>query len=301
MTIGLRVDVDTYRGTKRGVPTLLKSLAARGRRATFFFSVGPDNMGRHLWRLARPAFLRKMLRSNAPGLYGWDILLRGTLGPGPSIGKGLADVIRAAADEGHEIGLHAWDHHAWQTKIDRWSSAQIQAQLRLGFDRLTDILGRAPSCSAVPAWRCNDRTLRIKQRFPFEFNSDCRGYSIFTPLADDDDDDRTRQPQIPVTLPTYDELVGVHGTTATDYYRCLESLIDPGGLNVLAIHAEVEGIALAPGFERFLDAVGARGHSFAPLGELVEGTAERPECAMEKSSIPGREGWISRQAAVGGP
>ena len=65
------------------------------------------------------------------GSFGWDILLSGTVWPGPILGKRLADVIRAARDIGHEIGLHAWDHPPWQMRL-QWMNAVDETVGRKG-------------------------------------------------------------------------------------------------------------------------------------------------------------------------
>jgi undecaprenyl phosphate-alpha-L-ara4FN deformylase len=142
MKIGLRIDVDTLRGTRIGAPALAKLLFQYGILASFFFSVGPDNMGRNLWRLLKPAFLKKMMRSRAASLYGWDILLMGTFFPGPLIGKRCHHIIRKIADQGHEIGLHAWDHHTWQNRMLSMDENTVYAAIQKGYDELIQI-GRA--------------------------------------------------------------------------------------------------------------------------------------------------------------
>ena len=90
--VALKVDCDTLEGTREGVPRLLEMFAARGIRATFFFTLGPDRSGVAVRRVfTRKGFLRKMIRSRAPALYGWRTMLYGTLLPAPMIGRRCED------------------------------------------------------------------------------------------------------------------------------------------------------------------------------------------------------------------
>ncbi len=290
---GLRIDVDTWRGTRDGVPSLLDALDEAGVRATFFFSVGPDNMGRHLWRLVRPRFLWKMLRSHAASLYGWDILLAGTAWPGRQIGRELGHLMRDARARGHEVGLHAWDHHAWQCHAGRWSAGQLAAQIDRGVGTLQEILGAPVECSAAAGWRADQRVVQAKEAFGFRYNSDCRGRSLFRPLLADG---RLGTPQIPVNLPTYDELAGP-GLAASTFTDDILGRFRPGGLNVYTVHAEVEGIVLAEEFRRLLRQAPEHGIRFNPLGSLLPDRPEGlPAGLLRRGEVPGREGWLGVQA-----
>ncbi len=289
--VGLRVDVDTLRGTRLGVPNLVALLGEQGLRASFFFSVGPDNMGRNLWRLLRPAFFLKMLRSRAASLYGWDILLMGTCWPGPVIGERAASAIRQTAAAGHEIGFHAWDHHRWQTRIDALSEAEIERDCRRGLDRLSALAGRPVDCAAAPAWRLSEAGLRARARLGLRYASDCRGASIFVPASGG-------PPQVPTTLPTYDEVIGTQGVSQENYNHRLLGLIRPRRLNVLTIHAEAEGLSCRGLFADFLAQAARRGVLFVPLGDLLARHPDPPSAGMERRELPGREGWLSWQGLV---
>jgi len=261
-------------------------------KGTFFFSVVPDNLVRQFWRLFWPEFLCKMWRTKATKLYGWDILLKGTFWRGPLIGKKLGHFFKAAVSEGHELGLHAWDHYRWQTHIESMSRGEIHRQLVRGVEVIHECTGRSPVCSAAPAWRITEQALLEKAKFPFRYNSDCRGTSIFFPVVEGEP---LSQPQIPATLPTFDEVLGREGVTQENYNQHLISLMGEESLNVLTIHAEVEGISYLSLFQGFLQQLRARGGHVVCLGDLLPPAGQIGSAAMGRQRAVGREGWLSVQ------
>ena len=170
----------------------------------------------------------------------------------------------------------------------------ILKHLRMAYDEIERITGAPPVCSASPGWETTDAVLTAKETFHFRYNSDCRGSSIFRPVVDGK---QLETPQIPLNMPTYDELLGRDGVTRENYNERLLATTSPDGMNLLTIHAEAEGGICADLFDDFLSMAKARGIEFCAPGDLLpQDVSAIPSGSIRSGVLPGREGWMALQA-----
>jgi undecaprenyl phosphate-alpha-L-ara4FN deformylase len=294
--LALKVDVDTYRGTREGAPRLAALLSGRGADATFLFSVGPDHTGRALRRVFRPGFVSKVSRTSVLEHYGLRTVLYGTLLPGPHIGRTCAAEMRAVRSGGFEVGLHAYDHVKWQDFVASRDEEWTEREMRRGVDAFEEVFGVAPRVHGAAGWQMNDAAFGAEARLGFDYASDTRGREPFVP--DTSGAAAAACPQVPTTLPTLDELIGVDGATPRDaVLRLLELTAQPPATgHVYTLHAELEGGRLLPFFQMLLDGWTAQGYRFASLRQLLDAVRSAgalPSRRIAQAAIPGRSGLVS--------
>ena len=296
--LALKIDVDTLRGTLEGVPPLVSMLQRHGARATFLFSLGPDHTGRALRRVFRPGFLKKVFRTNVAANYGLKTLMYGVLLPGPDIGRHAGDVMRTVRDAGFEIGIHTWDHIRWQDFVAKKDAAWTRHEFVQAVERFREVFGAEPKTFGAAGWQINFHAFELEHEFHMTYASDTRGTHPFLPEM------RGRVfsvPQIPTTLPTLDELVGVNGITVenvADHLLMLTREPPPEHGHVYTLHAELEGMALRLVFEKLLAGWRSQGYDLVAT-ETIAAHLDRKRLPMHTvimGEIPGRSGTLALQA-----
>jgi peptidoglycan/xylan/chitin deacetylase (PgdA/CDA1 family) len=299
--LAIKVDVDTDRGTREGVPALARVLRAQGCPATFLFSLGPDNTGKAIRRVFRPGFLKKIGRTNVAGNYGWRTLLNGTLLPAPFIARRHEAVLRAVRDQGFAVGIHCWDHFAWQDYLHNWDEARTRTEFARAVAEFERVFGEKPRAAGAPGWQADANSLRVYDEHGLLYGSDTRGPHPFFPAVAGA---TFTTLQIPTTLPTLDEWLGrpeYPSDKITENYLSRLTRAPDGYVHVHTIHAELEGMRHLGQFEEMLRAARAAGVEWVSLEEharaLLRDRAAIPVCPVHDGAIDGRTGTLALQGA----
>jgi len=297
--IALKVDIDTYRGTREGAIRLADLLERLAVPATFLFSLGPDNTGRAIRRAFRRGFLGKVKRTSVLEHYGLKTLLYGVLLPGPHIGRGCREQMREIARRGFEVGVHTWDHVRWQDGVSRASEEWTRRELTLARDQFLEIFGRAPLVHGAAGWQVNRYVPALEAELGFRYASDTRGREPFLPLLENG---TAAVPQLPTTLPTLDELIGRPDLGGVDPVEHLlaASETEEARAHVFTLHAELEGGKYLPSFERLVREWQRRGAQLTDLATYAGSldVAGLPRRRIVAGSVDGRSGKLAMQEAA---
>jgi peptidoglycan/xylan/chitin deacetylase (PgdA/CDA1 family) len=297
--IGLKVDVDTLRGTREGVPRLAALLKKHGLDATFYFSVGPDHTGRAIRRVFRKGFAEKVARTSVLKHYGLKTLLYGVLLPGPDIGRSAGAVMRSISDAGFEVGLHTYDHVRWQDYVATATPAWTRVEFERGLQAFERVFGFLPQSHAAAGWQINAAALELEQEYGLRYASDTRGGPPFLPVLPQG---VSSCPQLPTTLPTFDEILGIDGvdesSVAESVFR-LSAAAPADAVQVFTLHAELEGMLLLDAFESLLVKWRESGAAVTRMAKIHEIALREPlpAHAVGLGEVAGRSGLLAVSAA----
>jgi undecaprenyl phosphate-alpha-L-ara4FN deformylase len=299
----LKIDVDTYRGTREGVPNLVRMLSRHGAHATFLFSLGPDHTGWALRRAFKPGFFQKVSRTSVLEHYGLKTLMYGVLLPAPDIGRKCGAELRAVASAGFECGVHTWDHVKWQDNVRHREAGWTAYYMRKAEQRFVSVFGVAPTTHGAAGWQMNEVAFREHDAAGYAYASDGRALLRENGALQDAAAGPYRIAgsaclQMPTTLPTLDELLGreIDGVTITvaNIAAHLLKLTEQPRDHVYTLHAELEGQKLAPIFEQLLTGWKAQGYQLASMADYYEKLKEQhlPTYPISWGEVPGRSGQL---------
>jgi hypothetical protein len=105
-------------------------------------------------------------------------------------------------------------------------------------------------------------------------------------------------PQFPTTLPTLDEMIGLDGVTEANVAEALltqTSAVDRD--HVFTLHAELEGMKLAPVFQQLLEGWRTQGYELVAMRSLVaaQPSSSLPLHSVVDGPVAGRSGTLALQ------
>lgn len=227
----LRVDIESDKGLREGIPKLLDLLKKYNIKASFYLVMGGEST---LFDLLR--YRGKMKSSMERTIRVWSLAdkIRMALFPRDFVKINLP-VLRRILNEGHELGIHGWKHRAWTRGLDKINIAQ---HLKFAIDRYSNLFGRRPLSFCAPGFNTNQEVLRVLEKESIKVISDFpdRGVKRYGKLLN-----------VPVNVhgpkntPIIEYLVS-KGLTDAQIYEQIISQIRQNKLSVMYIHDLFEAI-----------------------------------------------------------
>lgn len=166
------------------------------------------------------------------------------------------------------------------------------AQMAKSHARFVEVFGEAPRTHGAAGWQMNDHAFHQLDAWGIRYASDGRGHGPYRPTVNGMP---LAHVQLPTTLPTLDEVLGLDGLSVDNVADHLLSLTRHDGVDhVFTLHAELEGQKLAPVLERLLAGWRAQGHALVSMADYYAtlDLDSLPSYPVAWGEVPGRAGEL---------
>lgn len=258
MRVALRVEARTLRGLREGVPNLMRLFSTFQVRASFFFPLGRDLSGLTPWQTWR--------QRDRTGL---KALAFGTLLPAPSLRPDAITLMRAARQNGHDVGVLGCSPVQWISRLAHADAGWVRDQCAQIWNLIDEAEIEQPLPLATPAWQTNPALLGGLPSQRVSYTSMSRGKLPYLPVLQGA---RSGVPEIPTTLPTVDELLGqsdIDAANVHEYLYAESRRVLPAG-HVFTASADREGLDRLDLMEKLLVMWKGQDGSVRALADLLD-------------------------------
>jgi peptidoglycan/xylan/chitin deacetylase (PgdA/CDA1 family) len=294
--LALRIDVDTAAGMRDGVPFMLDALERYDMYATFFITGKECGRGAFLRRWRDPHYRARYRKLGLPKLarFAWRSLCAGG-----RVMSSCPEVIQRIEQDGHELGLHGFDHGWWADHVWTADARELEEEMERAYLASTEVTMSTLLPWASPAWRTTEHVVKHVQKFGVQYLAEAWGREPFVTVVADGEIPLVH---LPITLPGFEGLVFQDGLEPVDAIEAVLDAIGNRPSAAMCMHGYFEGILQRDLFTGFLEGCKSRGLAtvtFAHAADRFAGSLDQlPRCRLDRAGIPGYAGQVSVQGEV---
>lgn len=152
MVFSLRIDLESDKGIREGVPKILRVLKKYNVKASFYVTMGGES---NIFELLR--YRKKLPGVRKVSVFSKKEILRMALLPRDFVLKNRAFLQRILAD-GHELGIHGWKHREWTRGLEK---INVRKAVRKAVRKYAKLFGMKPRSFCAPAFRTNKKVVEV--------------------------------------------------------------------------------------------------------------------------------------------
>ena len=167
-TFTLRIDLESDKGIKEGVPKLLDLLKKYNIKTSFYLSMGGESNVLEVLK-----YRNKLKSSSERKIKLWSLKDKLRMGFFPKdFVKENKKILKRILNEGHELGLHGWKHREWTRGLKK---INLKNTISKSIKKYKSIFNETSISFACPGFNVNNKVLEVLEKNNIKFISDFSG------------------------------------------------------------------------------------------------------------------------------